>query len=83
MMYAMGRQVLPADTHVGRVLSRLGPYRELGLDLGGLDHKKLQVILAELVPPNLRYSLHVNLVSHGREVCDARRPACDRCELRK
>ena len=35
-------------THVGRVLSRLGPYRELGLSLEGLDHKQLQ---RELVDP--------------------------------
>ena len=33
MMYSLGRQVFPVDTHVGRVLSRLGPYRELGLSL--------------------------------------------------
>jgi endonuclease III len=39
MMYSFGRQVFPADTHVGRVLSRIGPYRELGLSLDGLDHK--------------------------------------------
>ena len=42
MMYSFGRRVFPADTHVGRVLSRIGPYRELGLSLAGLDHKKLQ-----------------------------------------
>jgi endonuclease III len=41
MMYALGRRVFPVDTHVGRVLSRLGPYRELGLSLTGLDHMKL------------------------------------------
>jgi DNA (cytosine-5)-methyltransferase 1 len=82
MMYSFGRQVFPADTHVGRVLSRLGPYRELGLSLEGLDHKKLQKILADLAPPNLRYSLHVNLVVHGRAVCRAITPLCGRCELR-
>jgi len=82
MMYALGRQVFPVDTHVGRTLSRLGPYRELGLSLAGLDHKKLQVELADLVPPNLRYSLHVNLVAHGREVCRAVRPLCEQCEIR-
>jgi DNA (cytosine-5)-methyltransferase 1 len=82
MMYAFKRQVLPVDTHVGRVLSRLGIYAELGLDLGGLDHKQLQRVLADLVPPNLRYSLHVNLIVHGREVCFAQKPACSRCELR-
>ena len=36
MMYSFGRKVFPADTHVGRVLSRIGPYRELGLSLDGL-----------------------------------------------
>lgn len=82
MMYAFGRPVLPVDTHVGRVLARLGPYRELGLDLDGLDHKRLQSVLADLVPPNLRYSLHVNLVMHGREICRAVKPLCTECELR-
>jgi DNA (cytosine-5)-methyltransferase 1 len=82
MMYALGRQVFPADTHVGRVLSRLGPYRELGLALVGLDHKKLQVLLKDIIPPNLRYSLHVNLVQHGRAVCQAPRPRCGDCALR-
>jgi DNA (cytosine-5)-methyltransferase 1 len=82
MMYSFGRQVFPADTHVGRVLSRLGPYRELGLDLNGLDHKKLQRVLADLIPPPLRYSLHVNLIEHGREVCRATRPLCEECDLR-
>ena len=82
MMYSFGRSVFPADTHVGRVLSRIGPYRELGLSLDGLDHKKLQRELAELMPPNLRYSLHVNLVEHGRAVCRSPRPLCEKCELR-
>jgi|GEM_PF-43802 len=82
MMYAFGRSVFPVDTHVGRVLSRLGPYRELGLSLGSLDHKQLQGILADLVPPNLRHSLHVNLVVHGREVCRSQKPLCGECELR-
>jgi DNA (cytosine-5)-methyltransferase 1 len=82
MMYSLGRRVFPADTHVGRVLSRLGPYRELGLSLEGMDHKKLQVELKDIIPPNLRYSLHVNLVMHGRTVCRSLRPLCHQCELR-
>jgi len=82
MMYSFGREVFPADTHVGRVLSRLGPYRELGLNLQGLDHKTLQRVLADLIPPPLRYSLHVNLIEHGRDICRAPKPLCDSCELR-
>jgi DNA (cytosine-5)-methyltransferase 1 len=83
MMYAFGRKVFPVDTHVGRVLGRLGPYREFGFELLGLDHKELQAILADLVPPDLRYSLHVNLVAHGRTACPAASPACETCEIRK
>lgn len=82
MMASLGRNVFPVDTHVARVLARLGPYRELGLLLARLDHKKLQAVLADLVPPNLRYSLNVNLQVHGREVCRSPRPSCDRCEIR-
>lgn len=83
MMYAFGRSVFPVDTHVGRLLSRIGIYRELGLHLDGLDHKQLQAELADLVPPNLRRSLHVNLVMHGREVCRAVGPRCGACDLRQ
>lgn len=82
MMYAFGRAVFPVDTHVGRILSRLGIYAELGLDLSGKDHKQLQAILADMIPPNLRYSLHVNLLVHGKEVCKAQNPDCGHCELR-
>lgn len=82
MMYAFGRAVFPVDTHVGRTLSRLGPFRELGLELDGLDHKQLQSILADLVPPPLRYSLHVNLLMHGRDVCRAVKPLCGECAVR-
>ncbi|RKH41307.1 DNA (cytosine-5-)-methyltransferase [Corallococcus sp. AB050B] len=83
MMYAMDRQVLPVDTHVGRVLARIAPFRELGLDLSGLDHKQLQAVLADLVPPNIRYALHVNLLAHGRAVCKSPQPVCSECEVRK
>jgi len=83
MMYSMGRKVFPVDTHVGRVLARLKPYRELGLRLEGLDHKQLQVVLDDLVPPDLRHSLHVNLVMHGRKVCRSQKPACSECAIRK
>lgn len=81
MMYAFGRRVFPVDAHVGRVLQRLGLHRTLGLDLTGLDHKQLQTVLADLVPPNLRLPLHVNLVTHGRAVCTALAPKCGDCDL--
>jgi DNA (cytosine-5)-methyltransferase 1 len=83
MMYSLGRRVFPVDAHVGRVLQRLGIYKELQVSLAGKDHKQLQAALADAVPPNLRHSLHVNLLVHGREVCHARSPECGRCEIRR
>jgi len=81
MMYTLDRQVFPVDTHVGRVLSRLDPFLDLDISLAGLDHKKLQSRLADLIPPPLRFSLHVNLIEHGRSTCLPRKPRCERCEL--
>ncbi|WP_437650320.1 DNA (cytosine-5-)-methyltransferase [Sorangium sp. So ce362] len=82
MMFAFHREVLPVDAHVGRVMSRLDLYRDLGLGLEGLDHKQLQAILPELIPPDLRPALHVNLLVHGREICRAQKPLCTECDLR-
>jgi DNA (cytosine-5)-methyltransferase 1 len=68
----------PVDGHAKRALARLGPYRELGLSP---DRVKSRTLLAELVPPNLRYSLYSNLAAHGRDVCRKVRPLCHSCEL--
>jgi endonuclease III len=57
------------------VLSRLGflPPR--------VDIKASHDFLQDLVPKDIRRSLHVNLIHHGRRVCTPRVPACDRCVL--
>ena len=81
MLYSLDRPVFPVDAHVGRVLGRLGILEPAGLDLVELEHRPRQRILLDAVPPHLRYSLHVNLVSHGRFPCRAMRPACENCVL--
>ncbi len=81
MMYALERPAFPVDAHVGRFLTRLGIFTVLGLDLGALDHKQKQRYLQDLVPPELRYSLHVNALMIGRELCPASSPSCEDCPL--
>ena len=81
LMYSLGRAAFPVDTHTLRVLARLGVFREAGLDLTGVDHKRAQAILADLIAPELRHSLHVSLVLHGRDVCQPR-PRCGECAVR-
>lgn len=75
MMYSLLRKVFPVDTHVLRVC------RRLGLIHPSIPWNKAHDILQEKVPPDYRYSLHVNLVRHGRTVCKAQRPNCVACVI--
>jgi DNA (cytosine-5)-methyltransferase 1 len=81
MMCSLDRPAFPVDAHVGRVVERLGIFRTVGIELEGADHKKKQRLLSDAVPPALRYSLHVNLLVHGRLACLPRKPRCSTCVL--
>lgn len=81
MMYALERAAFPVDAHVGRTLMRMGVFELIGLDLAKLDHKQKQRYLEKLVPPDLRYSLHVLGLSLGRDICGAGTPDCASCPL--
>lgn len=77
MMYSLGREVLPVDTHVWRVA------RRLGLVGGAVPYPRVHGALEAVVAPADRYAFHVNAVSHGRTVCTALRPKCRTCPLRQ
>lgn len=79
MMCSLDRPAFPVDAHVGRVLERLGLFQRYGLKLEGADHKAKQRLLLDAIPPALRYSLHVNLLMHGRLVCVPLKPRCASC----
>ncbi|HUV05306.1 MAG TPA: endonuclease III [Armatimonadota bacterium] len=75
LMFSLCRPVFPVDTHVYRVAQRLGLIS---------SHSSVEAahhVLQEMIPGELMYSLHINLVTHGRRVCKARNPACDVCVL--
>ena len=74
MMYTLDRGVLPVDTHVHRIASRLGWTNKRRLDQCGRE-------LEELVPSARRYAFHVDCIVHGRLVCRARSPHCAHCCL--
>ena len=75
LMFSMGRPVFPVDTHVHRIAGRLGL---IGPKVSAEEAHRL---LQAMIPDELVYSMHVNLVTHGRRVCKARNPACDVCPL--
>ena len=55
----------------------------MGLVGSRVSAERAHDVLQELVPDELVYSFHVNMVVHGRRVCTARRPACETCVLLK
>lgn len=74
MAYALDREQFAVDTHVERIFSRLELARSSGTKT---DHDAFQAV----VPPKLRKRLHINLVHHGRTVCETPRPKCRSCVL--
>ncbi|MDH7570732.1 MAG: endonuclease III [Armatimonadota bacterium] len=75
LLFALRRPVLPVDTHVHRVS------RRLGLIPMNSSAEKAHVTLQALLSEDQVYSFHVNMIAHGRRVCRARAPVCDRCRL--
>jgi endonuclease III len=76
LVFAMGRQAFPVDTHVHRIVRRLGWVRATA------TADRAHQVLAPIIPPAIRYDLHVALITHGRTVCRAARPSCGACVLR-
>jgi len=76
LVFSMGRDAFPVDTHVHRIAIRLGWIP------AGTTAEQAYRILGPAVPPGIRYDLHVALIEHGRTVCRALRPRCGACVLR-
>jgi endonuclease-3 len=62
------------DTHVFRVARRLGLAK-------GDTPQKVEQELMRILPQSRWISFSHQLIHHGRQVCDARKPKCDRCNL--
>jgi endonuclease-3 len=75
LLFAFGKRDVPVDTHVSRVGTRLGWFREKA------PFEELHDAMLELTPRGQELELHVNLLRHGRRTCHARRPQCDECAL--
>jgi len=75
-LFDLGRDVMPVDTHVYRVVGRLGV----------VGHPKSRDATFEalkgVVPTGESLALHVNLIRLGRDLCRPRSPDCDACPVR-
>jgi len=62
------------DTHVQRIAGRLDLTREE-------DPNKIERDLMKVIPQEKWIEFSHQIIHHGRQVCAARKPACERCNL--
>jgi endonuclease-3 len=77
LLFALGMPAQPVDTHIERVSKRLG------VTNGESTATGIQNVLEHCLPADGRtmYAFHVDMVRHGREICQARVPRCSVCML--
>jgi len=75
LLFALHKEIFPLDTHIFRILKRMGILPEK------ISDEKAHKLLDELVPSGKFYSLHVNLIRLGRSICRPREPLCEKCPL--
>jgi len=71
-----GVQGIIVDTHAKRLSNRIGLTKND-------DPEKIEYDLQKIVPKSSWAEFCHKLVSHGREVCKARKPECESCEIRQ
>jgi endonuclease III len=77
LLFSLGMPAMPVDTHVHRVTSRVG------LLPAGTSAQAAHATLERQLGGGRDdvYAFHMHLIHHGRTVCVARRPLCERCAI--
>ena len=76
LLFCFGLPLMPVDRHVERVAKRIGL-----IPPKATADQAHDLFLAMLEPDQV-YEAHVNLIQHGRAICEARKPDHDRCPVR-
>lgn len=74
LAFSLGRDVFPVDTHVHRVLNRLGIVK-------ALTPVKTFEQANSKIPEGKKFLLHTLLIRFGRKICRAQKPLCGKCRL--
>ncbi len=74
LVFSLGRDAFPVDTHIHRICNRLGLVKTKSADA-------TFEAMRTLVPRGRAYSFHVNLIRFGRQTCKAGKPLCGDCPL--
>lgn len=76
MRFVFGAPNIAVDTHVFRLLWRLGW-------TDTLDEGKSAVIVNDTTPDQYKYAAHMQLITHAKRVCKSRQPKCNICVIDK
>lgn len=74
LSFAFGKPAIAVDTHVFRVVRRLGWAK-------GKDAKRVETELRADVPERLWSEINRTMVPFGRDICKAPKPQCWRCPV--
>ncbi len=77
LCFSLNKPAFPVDTHIYRVTGRIG------LRPQNMTVEQAHPHLEKIFPPETYYAAHLNLIRLGREVCQARKPNCPVCPIRK
>lgn len=72
---AFGKPAMPVDTHVFRVANRIG------LTKNSKNVLETEKVLTAHFPKEVLSTAHHWLILHGRYVCTARNPQCEKCGI--
>jgi endonuclease-3 len=72
---AFGKPAIIVDTHVIRVSQRIGVSKNK-------DPDKIELDIRKIVPENLWTDFSLLITLHGRYLCKAKKPECERCLIR-
>jgi endonuclease-3 len=74
MRFVFGEPHIAVDTHVFRMLWRLGW-------VDSLDEGKASITVNNTTPAKYKYGAHMWLITHAKLVCKSRNPDCENCVI--
>ena len=74
MRFVFGEPHIAVDTHVFRMLWRLGW-------ADSLDEGKASITVNDTTPSKYKYGAHMWLITHAKKVCRSRSPSCEPCVI--
>ena len=74
MRFVFNKPYIAVDTHVFRLLWRLGWTNTL-------DEGKSAVIVNDTTPDKYKYAAHMQLITHAKRICKSKKPKCNICVI--